>query len=96
VRGATFEIGGPQNVSFNELAAGLQRLSGRSASPRHVARSVLRLLAAVVGPVQPNRARQMRAAIAMDTMDLTFTPTDLHRRFPDLPVTSLADILTRR
>jgi hypothetical protein len=36
------------------------------------------------------------AAIAMDTMDLTFAPTDLHRRFPELTVTSLADILAGR
>ena len=41
-RGATFEIGGPQNVSFNELAAGLQRASGRTAPPRHVPRTILR------------------------------------------------------
>lgn len=70
--------------------------SGRTAPPRHVPRPMLRLLAAVLGPVQPNRARQIRAAIAMDRIDLTFAPTDLHRRFPDLPVTSLADILTHR
>jgi NADH dehydrogenase len=95
-RGATFQVGGPKNVSFNELAASLQCASGRTAPPRHIPRSMLRLLAAVLGPVRPNRARQMRAAIAMDTMDLTFAPTDLHRRFPELPVTSLADILTHR
>jgi uncharacterized protein YbjT (DUF2867 family) len=95
-RGATFQVGGPKNVSFNELAASLQSASGRTAPPRHIPRSMLRLLAAVLGPVRPNRARQMRAAIAMDTMDLTFAPTDLHRRFPELPVTSLADILTHR
>ena len=95
-RGETFEIGGPKNVSFNELAASLQRAAGRTAPPRHIPRPMLRLLAAVLGPVWPNRARQMRAAIAMDTMDLTFAPTDLHRRFPELPVTSLADILTHR
>jgi len=93
-RGATFQVGGPKNVSFNELAASLQCASGRTAPPRHIPRSMLRLLAAVLGPVRPNRARQMRAAIAMDTMDLTFAPTDLHRRFPELPVTPLADILT--
>ena len=92
-RGATFEIGGPTNVSFNELAASLQKASGRTALPRHVPRTMLRLLATVLGPIQPNRSRQMRAALAMDTMDLTFAPTELHRRFPELPVTSLADIL---
>ena len=95
-RGATFEIGGPKNVSFNELAASLQCASGRTAPPRHIPRSMLRLLAAVLGPVRPNRARQMRAAVAMDTIDLALAPTDLQRRFPELPVTCLADILSRR
>jgi uncharacterized protein YbjT (DUF2867 family) len=95
-RGATLEIGGPQNVSFNELASGLQQASGRTAPARHVPRAILLALAAVLGPVRPNRARQMRAAIAMDSSDLTFAPTDLRRRFPELPVTSLADILKQR
>jgi len=95
-RGATFEIGGPQNLTFNEMAAGLQRAAGRSAPARHVPRVMLRLLAAVLGPIQPNRARQMRAAIAMDTADLTFEATDLHQKYPELPVTSLADVLGRR
>jgi NADH dehydrogenase len=95
-RGATFEIGGPEDVSFNELAARLQRAAGRTAPPRHVPRAMLRLLAAALGPIQPNRARQMRAAIAMDTIDLTFAPTHLQIQFPEMPVTSLANILASR
>ena len=95
-RGEVFEIGGPQNLSFNGLAAGLQGASGRMAAPRHVPRAILHVLATALGPIQPNRARQMRAALAMDTIDLTFGPTDLHRRFPELPVTLLADIIARR
>lgn len=96
MRGATFEIGGPDNASFNELAERMQQAAGRTARPRHIPRPMLHLLAAVLGGVQPNRARQMRAAIAMDTMDLTFAPSDHLRRFPELTVTSLADILARR
>jgi uncharacterized protein YbjT (DUF2867 family) len=95
-RGAVFEIGGPEDVSFNELATRLQRAAGRTAPPRHVPRAMLRLLAAGLGRIRPNRARQMRAAIVMDTIDLTFVPGDLHARFPESPVTSLADILATR
>jgi uncharacterized protein YbjT (DUF2867 family) len=95
-RGATFEIGGPQNLSFNELAAGLQRAVKRTATARHVPRVILHILAALLRPVKPNRARQIRAAIVMDRIDLRFVATDLHRRFPDLPVTSVADILAHR
>jgi NADH dehydrogenase len=95
-RGATLEIGGPQNLSFNELAAALQTATGRTAPPRHVPRAALRVLATLLGPFQPNRARQLRASIAMDTTDLTFSPADLYRRFPDLPHTALAGIIARR
>jgi NADH dehydrogenase len=86
-RGATFQIGGPRNVSFNELAAALQKASGRTAPPRHVPRTLLRLLAAALGPVHPNRARQMRAAIAMDTLDFTFAPADLQFDAPRVELT---------
>lgn len=96
MRGAMFEVGGPQDVSFNDLAASLQRAAGRTTRPRHVPRAMLRLLAAVLGPVRPARARQLRAAIAMDTIDLTFAPTDLRRGFPEVPMTPLADILAQR
>ncbi|HEY1912491.1 MAG TPA: NAD(P)H-binding protein [Vicinamibacterales bacterium] len=95
-RGATLEIGGPENVSFNSLAARLQQASGRTAPPRHVPRTALRLLAIALRPIKPNRARQMGAAVVMDTSDLAFAPTDLHRRFPDVPMTSIADIIGRR
>jgi uncharacterized protein YbjT (DUF2867 family) len=95
-RGATVEIGGPQDVSFNELAAAWQRAAKRTAPPRHVPRAILHLLAAVLRTVQPNRARQIRAAITMDRIDLTFRATDVRRRFPEVPMTSLDDILARR
>jgi uncharacterized protein YbjT (DUF2867 family) len=96
VRGEILEIGGPENVSFNALAVDLQRASGRAGLPRHVPRAMLHLLAAALGLFQPNRARQIRAAIVMDSHDLTFAATDLRRRFPELPVTTVADILARR
>jgi NADH dehydrogenase len=95
-RGSILEIGGPQNLSFNELAADLQRTSGRTAAPRHVPRPMLHLLATALRLVQPNRSRQIRAAISMDTIDLTFAPVDFRRRFPELPLTSLADVLAHR
>ena len=95
-RGATLEIGGPENVSFNALAARLQQASGRTGPPRHIPCTALRLIATVLGPIKPNRARQMRAAVTMDSMDMTFASADLRGRFPDLAVTSLADVLAHR
>ena len=95
-RGATLEIGGPDDLSFNELAAKLQLASGRTALPRHIPRPILFLLATALRPIRPNRARQIRAAIAMDTIDFAFAATARQRRLPELPATSLAEILARR
>jgi nucleoside-diphosphate-sugar epimerase len=65
-RGRVIEVGGPRNLTFNELAASLQRARGESGNVRHVPRPVLRVAARF--------SRQARAAIAMDTIDMTFPP----------------------
>lgn len=95
-RGETFEIGGPENISFDDLVAGMPPASGNTPQPRHVPVPMLRLVAALLGPFRPNRARQIHAAIAMDTMNLTFVPTDLRRTFPDFHTTSVLNILAHR
>jgi uncharacterized protein YbjT (DUF2867 family) len=83
LRGQILEVGGPQNVTFNELAALLQRARGRSGKIHHVPRSILRALAPL--------ARQPRAAITMDTADMRFDVTGRS----DLPLTDLATALSR-
>lgn len=95
-RGETFEIGGPENISFDDLVAGMPPASGTTPQPRHVPVPMLRLVAALLRPFRPNRARQIRAAIAMDTLNLTFVPSDLHRTFPDFHTTSVLDMLAHR
>lgn len=64
LRGRVIEIGGPQNLTFNQLAALLQQTRGSSARVHHIPLSVLRAMAAF--------SRQARAAVAMDTIDMTF------------------------
>jgi hypothetical protein len=50
-------------------------------------------MASTVGPLKPQLSRQMRAALAMDSIDLRFDSAAIHERFTDLPNTSLADVL---
>jgi uncharacterized protein YbjT (DUF2867 family) len=88
-RGATLQIGGPENLTLNELAAALQDMAGRTGSPLHLPRSVLRLMAHTIGNVKPEIGRQVRAALAMDRVELTFDSSDIHRRYPGLPVTPI-------
>lgn len=86
LRGRVIEVGGPQNPTFNELAELLQQVRGRTAKVRHVPRGLLRALAPF--------ARQPRAAIAMDTIDMTFGAVAA-RAFAELPMTDIRAALTR-
>ncbi len=61
LRGTMIEVGGPQNLTFNQLAVLVQNGHGRPATKvRHIPRVLLRAIAPL--------ARQPRAAIAMDTI----------------------------
>jgi uncharacterized protein YbjT (DUF2867 family) len=92
-RGQVLEIGGPDNLTFNELARAVQKAAGRANAPRHVPPAMLRLMAGTIGRVKPQLGRQARAALVMDRVDLTFDAAPIHSRYPDLPSTAVADVL---
>jgi uncharacterized protein YbjT (DUF2867 family) len=94
-RGQTLEIGGPENVTFTQLAQAVQAADGRPGAPRHVPAAILHLLANTVGRVKPELGRQARAALVMDRADLSFDAAAVHALYPDLPCTSLADVLAQ-
>ena len=87
LRGQTLEVGGPENLTFNELADLLQDVRGGERKVRHVPRWVLRTMAPI--------ARQPRAGITMDTADMTFDAATARAPYADLPVTDLRAALTR-
>lgn len=92
-RGTTMQIGGLENLTFDQLAALVQARAGHSGSPRHIPPPVLRLLASTVGELRPVIGRQMRAALAMDRIDLTFDPAVTQRSCPGLPTTAASSCL---
>jgi uncharacterized protein YbjT (DUF2867 family) len=93
LRGRVLELGGPDNVTFNELAARVQEVTGLHGRVRHIPRSVLRLMSVLATPVKPAFARQARAAVFMDTVDMTFDPRPARREFPILANTDIAAAL---
>jgi NADH dehydrogenase len=89
LRGTAIDVGGPENLTFNDFA----RLVAPGREPRHVPRAALRVMGAVAGPFQPQLARLARAAVSMDTIDMTFDPGPMRARHPWLastPITELA------
>jgi NADH dehydrogenase len=87
LRGTVIEVGGPQNLTFNELAVMIQNVRGRPAKVRHVPRALLRAIAPL--------ARQPRAAIAMDTIDMTFDMAAAGQALVELPMTDIQVALTQ-
>jgi uncharacterized protein YbjT (DUF2867 family) len=87
LRGRVIEVGGPQNLTFNELAGLMGEAHGRPAKIHHVPRGLLRALAPL--------ARQPRAALAMDTIDMTFDAAAATHAYADLPMTDIGAALTR-
>jgi NADH dehydrogenase len=85
LRGQIIEVGGPHNLTFNQLAALQQRVRGKTEKVRHIPPAVLRAAAPF--------SRQARAAVTMDTIDMTF---DAPRPDPaDRPLTEPLEALTR-
>ena len=99
LRGQVLELGGPDNLTFNQVAAIVQEITGRRGTVRHIPRPALQAIARLTAAIKPALARQARAALAMDTLDMTFDPTPARRAFPDLPETdirlALKDLLER-
>ncbi len=58
-------------------------------------RPALRAVAALARPLRPAISRQMRAAVVMDTADLAFDAAPARATWPEIPITPLADVLSR-
>ncbi len=93
LRGQILELGGPGNLTFNELAAILQETTGRRGAVRHIPRPALQMIAWLAAAMKPALARQARAALTMDTTDMSFDPTPTRRAFPNLPNTDMPSAL---
>lgn len=86
------EVGGPENLTLNELARQIGAAKGPRVSIRHIPRSVLTIARWGLRPLRPDLAGLIEAGIAMDSRDMTFDASDLQRRFPQVRLTRLADV----
>jgi len=92
VHGQAINIGGPENLTLNQVAGLVHEFTGRRAAVWHIPRPALRLLASLA-VVRPVLARQARAALVMDTIDMSFDPAPARLAFPDVPETDMATAL---
>ena len=79
LRDQALDVPGPDNLTMTQLARhlGASRI-------RRVPRGALRFLSTVLVPIAPAFARQTRAAVVMDTADMTADASALRDRFQDI------------
>jgi NADH dehydrogenase len=95
MRGATVDVGGPENLTTKEVVETFQTLTGTRGKVRHIPLPMMRVMSALMKPFDPTMARLIEAAVVMDTRDMTFDPSETHRRYPSISATSLADVVRK-
>ena len=95
LRGETLDIGGPENLSLVQFVAAFASATGAAGPVNHIPRPLMRLLSVVVRPFNPTFARMVHAGVVMDTTDMRFDASELRRRFPDIPLTTVAEVTQR-
>lgn len=89
LRGRSIDVGGPENMTFNQFARALLASTRRTGSIRHVPRGVLSAMLVMMRRVNPAFARMLEASLVMDTQDMTFDRSALQTEFPFVPATNV-------
>jgi NADH dehydrogenase len=81
--GHVIEVGGPEDLTLDELA----REVSPSGKVRHVPRAALHVMGQVARPFRPSIARAARASLALDRADLRFDARARRAAYPWLSCT---------
>ncbi len=93
-RNRVIEVGGPGNLTLNQVAEVFERASGRQAKKRHIPLPMMRVMAILMQPIHPALSRQIRAGIYMDTANLRYDMTETANAF-GIQLTSLEEVASR-
>jgi uncharacterized protein YbjT (DUF2867 family) len=95
LHGQAIDVGGPENLSVNQLVHRFEELTGASGSEQHIPLPMLRAMSVVMRPFSSTLARQAKAAVVMDTTDMAFDDSETARSYPSIRPTSLEDVVRR-
>ena len=96
LRRTVIEVGGPENVSLNRLVREVEAATGRKAALRHVPLAVMRMSRLLLKLAKPDLAGIIEGGISFDTLDMSFDSSELQKRFPEIQLTLLADVVRTR
>lgn len=75
LRKQVVEVVGPEDLSFVDFTRIIQEVVGRPGKVARVPRAALRTMSVVMTPVNPTLTRQARAALVMDSRDMSVKAT---------------------
>jgi NADH dehydrogenase len=93
-RNAVIEVGGPENMTMNQLAEIFEHASRRQAKKRHIPLPMMRLMFILMRPLNPAMSRLIGNGIYMDTANLRYDTADSARSF-GIHLISLEEIAGR-
>jgi uncharacterized protein YbjT (DUF2867 family) len=96
LRGASVDVPGPENLTFNEFVETVKAATGATGHVDHVPLPMLRVMSLILRPIKPMLAGQIAAAVVMDTRVMTADGTERARRFPHVPSTPLREVAARQ
>ena len=95
MRGTTVEVGGPANLTIREFLDTFEQQTGAAGPRRHVPRPLMRTMSHLMRHIQPAVAGQIRAAVVMDTTDMSYDASHTSALHPSVALTPLAEVIRR-
>jgi uncharacterized protein YbjT (DUF2867 family) len=93
--GVTVEVGGPENLTMVRLVETFQALTGARGKVSHIPLPMMRVMSILMNPINPAMAGLIKAAVVMDTRDMSFDPSKTQGRYPSISPTPLAAVVAR-
>jgi NADH dehydrogenase len=96
LRGVELEVGGPENVTLNQIVQIYEQASAKEAKVSHIPVPAMRVMSVLVRPFNPAIARLVKAGIVMDRADMTWDPSRNRALYPWLPQTRFEEVVGRQ
>lgn len=81
-RNQVINVGGPENLTFNQVAECFETLSGRPAKITHMPLPMMRVMRVVMRPFNPMLSLQITGGIVMDTENQAYDMSTTLQQYP--------------
>jgi len=95
MRGVELDMGGPDNLTMNQVVGIFKELSAHKGKVSHVPLASMRIMSVLMRRINPALARQIQAGVIMDTEDWTWDPSANRKRYTWLLQTPLSEVVRR-